>query len=147
MLVIEDNKDVASYIGGQFDSRYAVVYAENGQVGLEKALELVPDLIVTDLMMPGLDGLEVCRQVRNSEIINHVPIIIITAKITEEARIKGIEAGADAYLANPSMTTNCALGPTNCYKGANCCKRSLQPCRPSLKKTMMRRRLPPKMST
>ena len=100
VLVIEDNKDVASYIGGQFDSRYAVVYAENGQVGLEKALELVPDLIVTDLMMPGLDGLEVCRQVRNSEIISHVPIII-TAKITEEARIKGIEAGADAYLAKP----------------------------------------------
>src|SRR5574344_949239 len=61
----------------------------------------MPDLISTDLMMPGMDGLEVCRQVRSNEIINHIPIIVVTAKITEEERIKGIAAGADAYLSKP----------------------------------------------
>ena len=101
LLIIEDNRDIAAYIGSQFAGSYAVSYAENGKDGLEKALELVPDLIITDLMMLGMDGLEVCRQVRANEIINHIPIIIVTAKITEEERIRGIEAGADAYLSKP----------------------------------------------
>lgn len=101
LLVIEDNHDIAAYIGSQFADRYAVCYAENGKVGLEKALDLVPDLIITDLMMPGLDGLEVCRQIRDNEITDHIPIIVVTAKVTEEERIKGLEAGADAYLAKP----------------------------------------------
>ena len=104
LLVIEDNRDIAAYIGSQFAGRYAVSYANNGKDGLEKALDLVPDLIITDLMMPGMDGLEVCRQVRANEITDHIPIIVVTAKITEEERIKGLEAGADAYLAKPFNT-------------------------------------------
>ena len=101
LLVIEDNRDIATYIGSQFADCYAVSYATNGKEGLDKALDLVPDLIITDLMMPGMDGLEVCRQVRDNEITDHIPIIVVTAKITEEERIKGLEAGADAYLAKP----------------------------------------------
>jgi len=101
LLVIEDNRDIAAYIGSLFADRYAVSYASNGKEGMEKALDLVPDLIITDLMMPGMDGLEVCRQVRGNEIINHIPIIVVTAKITEEERIKGLEAGADAYISKP----------------------------------------------
>lgn len=101
LLVIEDNHDIAAYIGSQFADRYAVCYAENGKVGLEKALDLMPDLIITDLMMPGLDGLELCRQIRGNEITDHIPIIVVTAKVTEDDRIEGLEAGADAYLAKP----------------------------------------------
>lgn len=101
LLIIEDNGDIASYIGSQLTDFYAVSYASNGNEGMEKALKLVPDLIITDLMMPGMDGLEVCRQVRSNEIINHIPIIVVTAKCTDEERIKGIEAGADAYLSKP----------------------------------------------
>ena len=101
LLIIEDNHDIAAYIGSQFADEYAVSYASNGREGLEKALELVPDLIITDLMMPEMDGLEVCRQVRKNEIISHIPIIIVTAKITDKERIEGIEAGADAYLIKP----------------------------------------------
>ncbi|PIN28371.1 hybrid sensor histidine kinase/response regulator transcription factor [Prevotella intermedia] len=104
LLIIEDNHDIATYIGSLFTNEYAIFYAENGKEGLEKALDLIPDLIITDLMMPGMDGLEVCRQVRGNEIINHIPIIVVTAKITEEERIKGIEAGADAYLSKPFNT-------------------------------------------
>lgn len=101
LLIIEDNRDIAAYIGAHFANKYAVAYAKNGKQGLEKALDLVPDLIITDLMMPGMDGLEVCRQVRRNEITDHIPIIVVTAKITEEERIKGLEAGADAYLSKP----------------------------------------------
>ena len=104
LLIIEDNHDIATYIGSLFTDQYAIFYAENGKEGLEKALDLIPDLIITDLMMPGMDGLEVCRQVRGNEIINYIPIIVVTAKITEEERIKGIEAGADAYLSKPFNT-------------------------------------------
>lgn len=101
LLVIEDNRDIAAYIGSQFTGKYPVSYAANGREGVDKALDLVPDLIITDLMMPGMDGLEVCRQVRGNEITDHIPIIVVTAKITEEERIRGLEAGADAYLAKP----------------------------------------------
>lgn len=101
LLVIEDNRDIAAYIGSLFADCYAVSYASNGKEGMEKALDLVPDLIITDLMMPGMDGLEMCRQVRENEIINHIPIIVVTAKITEEERIRGLEAGVDAYLSKP----------------------------------------------
>ena len=104
LLVIEDNRDIAAYIGAQFADRYSISYATGGNEGLEKALDLVPDLIITDLMMPGMDGLEVCRQVRGNDIVNHIPIIIVTAKITEEERIRGLEAGADAYLTKPFNT-------------------------------------------
>ena len=104
LLVIEDNRDIAAYIGAQFNGRYAISYANNGREGLEKALDLVPDLIITDLMMPGMDGLEVCHQVRTNEITDHIPIIVVTAKITEQERIKGLEVGADAYLAKPFNT-------------------------------------------
>lgn len=101
ILVIEDNPDVASYIGSALSEHYAVHYASNGQEGLNRALDLMPDLIITDLMMPQMDGLELCRRVRADQILDHIPIIVVTAKITEEERIQGFEAGADAYLAKP----------------------------------------------
>lgn len=101
LLIIEDNRDIAAYIGAQFADNYAISYAANGDEGLEKAQQLVPDLIITDLMMPGMDGLELCRKVRSNDIINHIPIIVVTARITEEERIRGLEAGADAYLTKP----------------------------------------------
>ena len=101
ILVIEDNRDIAAYIGNLLASRYSVAYATNGEDGLQKAIDLVPDLIITDLMMPGMDGLELCRRVRADNVVNHIPIVIVTAKVSEQERIEGIEAGADAYLAKP----------------------------------------------
>lgn len=101
MLVIEDNRDIATYIGEVLSERYAVAYATNGEDGWQKAINLVPDLIITDLMMPGMDGLELCRRIRSNDVVNHIPIVIVTAKISDQDRIKGFEAGADAYLAKP----------------------------------------------
>lgn len=101
VLVIDDNCDIATYIGDVLSDRYAVAYATNGEDGMKKAIDIVPDLVVTDLMMPGMDGLELCRRIRSNEVVNHIPIVIVTAKISDQERIKGIEAGADAYLAKP----------------------------------------------
>lgn len=101
ILVVEDNLDVAHYIGSLLQEHYTLRYAHNGHIGLELALELVPDLILTDLMMPVMDGYALVRSIRGNETVNHIPVIVITARCTEEDRIKGIEAGADAYLYKP----------------------------------------------
>ena len=101
ILIVEDNPDVAHYMGSLLCQRYSVYYASDGRQGVERALELMPDLIITDLMMPELDGFELCQQIRTSPITDHIPIIVVTAKISDKERIRGFEVGADAYLAKP----------------------------------------------
>lgn len=101
MLIVEDNADLGAYIGSLFSAHYAVYYATNGTEALNKAMELVPDIMITDRMMPGIDGLEVCRKVRQSDVLNHIPIVVVTGKITEQERLEGIKAGADAYINKP----------------------------------------------
>lgn len=104
ILLVEDNQDVAFYIGGLLKERYRLLYARDGKEGLEKAAEYMPDLILTDLMMPGMDGFELCREIRSSIVLNHIPIIIITAKSEDVDKVQGLEAGADAYLLKPFNT-------------------------------------------
>ncbi len=104
ILLVEDNQDVAFYIGGLLKERYRLLYARDGKEGLEKAAEYMPDLILTDLMMPGMDGFDLCREIRSSIVLNHIPIIIITAKSEDVDKVHGIEAGADAYLLKPFNT-------------------------------------------
>lgn len=101
ILIIEDNVDVSYYIGGLLKGEYRLLYARDGAEGIEKAKEYIPDLIITDLMMPEKDGYELCREVRRSDILNHIPIIVITAKCSEESRVQLLDAGADAYLHKP----------------------------------------------
>lgn len=101
ILIVEDNSNISRYIGELLKKNYRLLYARNGAEGLEKAEEFMPDLIITDLMMPEMDGYELCRQVRCSDILNHIPIIIITAKSEEADRVQGLDAGADAYLLKP----------------------------------------------
>ena len=104
ILLVEDNQDVAFYIGGLLKDRYRLLYARDGKKGLEKAVEYMPDLILTDLMMPGMDGFDLCREIRSSIVLNHIPIIIITAKSEDVDKVQGLEAGADAYLLKPFNT-------------------------------------------
>lgn len=102
VLIVEDNSDVAYYIGQLLTTEhYNVYYAQDGQEGMSRARDLMPDIIITDLMMPGMDGLAFCRQLRASELLSHIPIIIITAKASDVDRISGFEAGVDAYLVKP----------------------------------------------
>ena len=101
ILIVEDNKDIAYYISSHLQ-QYRQHFAQNAEEALKSALQSVPDLIITDVMMPGRkNGLDLCRDIRSSEVLNHVPIIIITAKTSEADRVKGLEAGADVYLVKP----------------------------------------------
>lgn len=104
ILIVEDNADISYYISGLLKDNYRLLYARDGEEGLEKAKEYVPDLIITDLMMPEKNGYQLCRDIRDSEILNHIPIIIITAKCGAGDRVQGLDVGADAYLEKPFNT-------------------------------------------
>jgi len=101
LLVIEDNADVVAYITAILNRDYQIETAANGKIGIEKALELVPDIIISDVMMPEKDGYEVCHTLKNDERTSHIPIILLTAKATQEDKVTGLRAGADAYLQKP----------------------------------------------
>lgn len=100
-LIIEDNPDVRQYIAACLEEEYRLTFAENGQVGIDMALDLVPDLIISDVMMPEKDGFEVCEILKNNAHTSHIPIILLTAKADVESRLKGLQRGADAYLPKP----------------------------------------------
>jgi len=101
VLIIEDNMDVAHYLKTCLLSKYNPIHAENGILGIEMALEKIPDLIICDVMMPGKDGFEVCAKLKSDERSDHIPIIMLTAKVSIEDRLTGLSHGADAYLAKP----------------------------------------------
>lgn len=101
VLVVEDNDDIAAYIGSRFKDKYLVSYASDGRQGCAMARELMPDIIITDLMMPVMDGLSLCRTIRADDVTSHIPIVVVTAKVTDAERLEGLRAGADAYLAKP----------------------------------------------
>lgn len=101
VLIVEDNADIAAFISKHLRQHYRLAYATNGLEGYERARQLTPDLIITDLMMPEMDGLALCRKIRQDEVTSHIPIIVVTAKVSESERIEGLKAGADAYLAKP----------------------------------------------
>lgn len=101
VLIVEDTTDVARYIAAQMNPTFSYYFAANGKEALAKAEKLVPDLIITDVMMPEMDGFELTEQIRKSTIVDHVPVIMVTARATHDDRMKGLEAGADAYLEKP----------------------------------------------
>lgn len=101
VLVIEDHGDVAHLIGAVLGEDYEVHYASDGEQGLSKAAELSPDLIVTDVKMPLMDGCELCRRLRASRQLCHIPVLMLSARTGDQDRIRGIEAGADVYMVKP----------------------------------------------
>jgi YesN/AraC family two-component response regulator len=101
LLLIEDNADVTTYIVGLLEKDYAVLTAPNGLAGIETAFDTIPDLIISDVMMPEKDGYEVCEILKNDERTSHIPIVLLTAKAEVSDRITGLRKGADAYLMKP----------------------------------------------
>lgn len=101
VLIVEDNSDVGAYIREQLEEDYQIKEAENGEEGILVALETLPDLIVSDLMMPRLNGLQFCKEIRNNERTSHIPIVMLTAKTGFEDKIEGLEIGIDDYITKP----------------------------------------------
>ena len=101
LLVIEDSKDMLEYIKTILSHDYRIIQSSNGQEGVEKAVLYNPDLIISDIMMPIMDGYEVCRRIKSDEKTKHIPIILLTACSLDEQRARGYELGADAFLQKP----------------------------------------------
>jgi signal transduction histidine kinase/CheY-like chemotaxis protein/AraC-like DNA-binding protein len=101
LLIVEDSRDVAEYLMNCLKDEYHLLYAADGQEGLEIAYEKVPDIIISDVMMPRLDGLHMCKEIKHDERTSHIPIILLTAKADIESKIAGLECGADVYLEKP----------------------------------------------
>ena len=101
VLIIEDNMDVVLYIKALLPTQYYLITASDGVEGWERANDLIPDIIIADIMMPNKDGLTLCKEIRTSVLLNHIPVILLTAKSTLEDRLKGLQHGADAYIYKP----------------------------------------------
>ncbi|GEM_PF-275566 len=101
LLIVEDNEDVRKYIKDIFSKNYNIIEAVNGEDGIEKAIDEIPDLIISDVMMPVKDGIELCSQLKKSEHTSHIPIILLTARTSLIFKVEGIETGADDYITKP----------------------------------------------
>jgi len=101
VLVVEDHADLRAFMQSVLSSSYRVLTATNGEEGIQVALSEIPDLVITDLMMPLKDGYQVCHALKQNEKTSHVPVIILTAKADMDSKLTGIDTGADAYLGKP----------------------------------------------
>ncbi len=101
VLIVEDNEDVQKYLGNILSQRYRIIFGKNGLEGFEKAKNHVPDIIISDLMMPVMNGVDLARELKGNLITDHIPVILLTAKVDLDSRIEGINAGAEVYLQKP----------------------------------------------
>lgn len=101
VLVIDDNRDIREMVTELLNSDYNIITASNGSEGIKKAAKYVPDLIICDVMMPVMDGLECCRHLKEETITSHIPVLMLTACTMDEQRVQGYDNGADGYLSKP----------------------------------------------
>ena len=112
VLIVDDNKDIQQLVGELLRADYNILTASNGKEGVKMAVRHVPDLIICDVMMPVMDGLECCRHIKSEISTSHIPVLMLTACSLDEQRVQGYDSGADGYLAKPFnsavLTSKCS---------------------------------------
>lgn len=101
LLIVEDQAEIRAFIKNSLKREYQILEAENGREGLKISMSKIPDIIISDIRMPVLDGIELCNTLKNDELTNHIPIILLTANSEEENELKGLASGADAFMIKP----------------------------------------------
>ena len=101
LLIVEDNPDVVGYLKACYQNHFSIHIAKDGKEGYEMAIKEIPDIVISDVMMPEMDGFELCKKLKNDFRASHIPIILLTAKADIPSRIEGLETGADAYIVKP----------------------------------------------
>ncbi|WP_170124448.1 hybrid sensor histidine kinase/response regulator transcription factor [Breznakibacter xylanolyticus] len=104
VLLVEDNNDIRNYLANELSSNYLIYESSNGLDGFDKAIDCLPDLIISDVMMPGMTGIELCKKIKTDERTSHIPVILLTARQSEEYIVEGYQTGADAYITKPFST-------------------------------------------
>ncbi len=113
VLLVEDNSDVLLYLEALLSEKYKILTARNGEQGLKVAEQHIPDLVITDIMMPVKDGSEMCCEMKSNLLLNHIPVIMLTAKTTRDDLVEGLRCGADAYIRKPFSSEELLLTITN----------------------------------
>ena len=101
VLIVDDSEDVRKYLSSLLKNEYEISTASNGEEGIKNAAEILPDIIISDIMMPSMDGIEFCQKIKSDWRTSDIPVILLTAKVSIESKIEGLEIGADAYLTKP----------------------------------------------
>lgn len=105
VLIVEDNLDMRSFLQDELEKSYRIITAVNGLEGLEQAVQNIPDLVISDVMMDKMDGVELCRQLKTDERTSHIPVVLLTARHSEEIKMSSYETGADDYITKPFSTS------------------------------------------
>ncbi len=116
ILIVEDNRDIALYLKSLLTERYKVITARNGEEGLDAAEKSIPDLVITDLMMPVKDGYQLACEMKQNRLLNHIPVIMLTAKTSDEDRIKGLRCGVEAYIRKPFQPEELLISIENIFE-------------------------------
>ncbi len=122
-MVVEDNEELKAFLKNILSENYTVITASNGEEGLQHAVDDLPDLIISDVMMPVMDGLEMIRQIKENNNICHIPIIVLSAKASLDDRIAGLEQGIDDYITKPFSATYLKPVSLPCYASAKHCRK------------------------
>lgn len=101
ILLVEDNFELSNFIKDSLKAKYNIELAENGKIGFEKVISNNPDIVISDVMMPIMDGYKLCETIKSDEKYNHLPVVLLTAKSNAEHRIQGYNLGADGYISKP----------------------------------------------
>jgi DNA-binding response OmpR family regulator/signal transduction histidine kinase len=116
LLIAEDSEEMRGYISDEFKAQFRIMAVSNGNEAYDKAITEIPNIIISDIMMPGMDGIELCRRLKSDERTSHIPIVLLTARNSEENTLEGLENGADEYISKPFNTLILKVRVNNLYQ-------------------------------